>query len=73
MNTCYKVFIADILKRISLKSNRFGFEPEFTVKISKQKLRISEVAVSYQGRDYSQGKKIGWNDGIDMLMVYFSV
>ncbi len=71
MTTCFKVFHADVLKKIPLKSNRFGFEPEFTAKVAKQKLRISEVAVSYHGRNYSQGKKIGWKDGIDMLWCIF--
>jgi glycosyltransferase involved in cell wall biosynthesis len=64
METCYKVFRADILKKITLKSNRFGFEPEVTLKLAKLKCRIYEVPISYSGRDYSEGKKIGWKDGL---------
>ena len=66
METCYKAFRSSVLKDINFKSDRFGFEPEFTVKIakSKQKHRIYEVPISYSGRDYSQGKKITWRDGI---------
>ena len=64
METCYKAFRADILKRITLKSDRFGFEPEFTLKVAKLKCRIYEVPISYSGRDYSEGKKIGWKDGL---------
>ncbi|OGL44268.1 MAG: glycosyl transferase [Candidatus Schekmanbacteria bacterium RBG_16_38_11] len=64
METCYKVFKAEILKSLNLKSNRFGFEPEFTAKIAKRKYRIYEVPISYYGRDYSEGKKITWKDGI---------
>lgn len=67
METCYKMFKADILKQISLEQKRFGFEPEFTVKISKLNVRIYEVGISYHGRDYSEGKKIGWKDGIAVL------
>lgn len=71
MTTCFKVFPANVLKKISLKSNRFGFEPEFTAKVSKQKLRILEVPVSYHGRGYDEGKKIGWKDGLNMLWCVF--
>lgn len=63
METCYKVFKKDILDAIHLKSKRFGFEPEVTIKIAKMKVRIYEVPISYSGRDYSEGKKIGWKDG----------
>jgi len=63
METCYKVFKKDILNAIHLKSKRFGFEPEVTIKIAKMKARIYEVPISYSGRDYSEGKKIGWKDG----------
>jgi hypothetical protein len=63
METCYKVFKKSVLDRIKLKSKRFGFEPEVTIKISKIKVRIYEVPISYSGRDYSEGKKIGWKDG----------
>jgi len=64
METCYKVFKREVLERIRLKSNRFGFEPEFTIKVAKLKCKIYEVPISYSGRDYSEGKKIGWKDGI---------
>lgn len=64
METCYKVFKKDVLDRIKLKSKRFGFEPEVTVKCAKLKCRIYEVPISYYGRDYSEGKKIGWKDGV---------
>jgi glycosyltransferase involved in cell wall biosynthesis len=64
METCYKLFKADIVKGISLKENRFGFEPEITAKISRIKdIRIYEVGISYYGRTYEEGKKIGWKDG----------
>ena len=63
METCYKVFRADVLKKITLRENRFGFEPEFTAKVSKARFRIYEVPISYSGRDYTEGKKIGWKDG----------
>jgi len=67
METCYKMFRADVLKRISIKENRFGFEPEITAKVSRLNCRIYEVGISYSGRDYSQGKKIGWKDGVRAL------
>ncbi len=64
METCYKVFKADIIKGIKLNENRFGFEPEITAKLSRiSKLRIYEVGISYYGRTYEDGKKIGWKDG----------
>jgi glycosyltransferase involved in cell wall biosynthesis len=64
METCYKLFRADIVKGISLKEKRFGFEPEVTAKISRIKdIRIYEVGISYYGRTYEEGKKIGWKDG----------
>lgn len=64
METCYKVFRADIIKNIPLKEKRFGFEPEVTIKIAKRSCRIYEVGISYYGRGYAEGKKIGWKDGI---------
>lgn len=67
METCYKMFRADILQHLKLEQKRFGFEPEFTVKIAKRKYRIYEVGISYHGRDYSEGKKIGWKDGVNVL------
>ncbi|MEE4602086.1 MAG: glycosyltransferase family 2 protein [Desulfobacteraceae bacterium] len=71
METCYKVFKSQILKDLNLKSNRFGFEPEFTAKVSKMRLRIYEVPISYSGRTYSEGKKITWKDGIVALCLIF--
>ena len=67
IETCYKVFRSKILKDIDFKSNRFGFEPEFTAKVAKMKLRIYEVPISYSGRTYSEGKKITWKDGLMAL------
>ena len=64
METCYKVFKASLLKKMEIKSKRFGFEPEITAKLAKLKCRIYEVPISYSGRDYSEGKKINWKDGI---------
>jgi glycosyltransferase involved in cell wall biosynthesis len=67
METCYKVFVREILDRISLKSNRFGFEPEFTAKVARLGVRIYEVPISYHGRTYAEGKKIGWKDGVSAI------
>ena len=64
METCYKAFKTDIIKSIVIEENRFGFEPEITAKISKLNLRIYEIGISYYGRTYDEGKKIGWKDGI---------
>ena len=64
METCYKVFKIDVIKGLNLYEKRFGIEPEITAKISKLKLRIYEVGISYYGRTYAQGKKIGWKDGL---------
>jgi glycosyltransferase involved in cell wall biosynthesis len=64
METCYKLFRADIVKSLDLKENRFGFEPEVTAKMSRYpNVRIYEVGISYYGRTYAEGKKIGWRDG----------
>jgi len=68
METCYKLFKTDIIQNIKLKENRFGFEPEVTAKISRvPKIRIYEVGISYYGRTYEEGKKIGWRDGFRAL------
>ena len=67
METCYKVFRRDVLQRITVEENRFGFEPEITAKIAKMRLRIYEVGISYDGRTYEEGKKIGWKDGVRAL------
>lgn len=64
METCYKVFKRSIIDKIIVCENRFGFEPEITAKIAKQRCRIYEVGISYSGRSYEEGKKIGWKDGI---------
>jgi 2-polyprenyl-3-methyl-5-hydroxy-6-metoxy-1,4-benzoquinol methylase len=69
METCYKVFRTDLLKSIPIRSDRFGFEPEIVMKSAKRKLRIYEVPISYHGRTYEEGKKIGWKDGIKALLV----
>lgn len=68
METCYKVFRRQVLKKIELKSSRFGFEPEITMKVAKLKCRVYEVPISYSGRDYSEGKKIGWKDGLAAIL-----
>ncbi len=64
METCYKVFRREVLQRIVLEENRFGFEPEITAKVARLKVPIYEVAISYYGRTYEEGKKIGWRDGL---------
>jgi glycosyltransferase involved in cell wall biosynthesis len=74
METCYKFFRADIIKNTVLESNRFGFEPEITAKIAKLKLRVMEFPISYFPRNYLEGKKITWKDGVAALrhIIYFS-
>jgi len=67
METCYKVFRREVLQGISLKSNRFGFEPEITAKVARGDWRVYEVPISYAGRTYEQGKKITWKDGFQAL------
>ncbi len=67
METCYKVFRGETLKKVHLRSSRFGFEPEITIKLAKLRSRIYEVPISYSGRDYTEGKKIGWKDGLAAL------
>jgi glycosyltransferase involved in cell wall biosynthesis len=69
METCYKAFRTDLLKSIPIRSDRFGFEPEIVMKCAKRRLRIYEVPISYHGRTYEEGKKIGWKDGIKALGV----
>jgi len=64
METCYKAFRREVIQSINIRENRFGFEPEVTAKISKMNLRIYEVGISYYGRTYDEGKKIGWKDGV---------
>jgi glycosyltransferase involved in cell wall biosynthesis len=64
IETCYKVFRADVLARLDLREDRFGFEPEVTAKLARLGLRIYEVGIRYSGRTYAEGKKIGWRDGL---------
>jgi glycosyltransferase involved in cell wall biosynthesis len=75
METCYKVFRREIIQSIPIEEERFGFEPEITVKIAKRRLRIYEVGISYWGRTYEEGKKIGWKDGVRALwcLVKYSI
>ena len=67
METCYKAFRREVVQKIAIREDRFGFEPEITAKLAKANLRIYEVGVSYSGRTYAEGKKIGWRDGIRAL------
>src|SRR5579864_2425944 len=67
METCYKVFRREVIQAIPIEEDRFGFEPEITVKIAKRQLRVYEIGISYWGRTYAEGKKIGWKDGVRAL------
>ncbi len=67
METCYKVIKTPILREIPLRSDRFGFEPEITAKLAKRKCRVLEMPINYRGRDYAQGKKVSWKDGVAAL------
>ena len=69
METCYKVFRREVLERIELREDRFGFEPEFTAEVAAAGFKVYEVPISYAGRDYDEGKKIGWKDGVRALRV----
>jgi glycosyltransferase involved in cell wall biosynthesis len=71
METCYKVFRREVIQAIPIEENRFGFEPEVTVKVARRNLRIYEVGISYSGRTYEEGKKIGWKDGFRALYCLF--
>ena len=71
METCYKVFKKNVLNKITLKEDRFGFEPEITAKVAKLKIRIYEVGISYSGRTYAEGKKIGLKDAFSALRCIF--
>jgi glycosyltransferase involved in cell wall biosynthesis len=71
IETCYKVFKAEVIKKIKIEEDRFGFEPEITAKISKLKCKICEVGVSYYGRTYQEGKKITWRDAFSALYCIF--
>jgi len=67
METCYKAFRREIIQSIRIEENRFGFEPEITAKVARLGIRIFEVGISYYGRTYAEGKKIGWKDGLSAL------
>jgi glycosyltransferase involved in cell wall biosynthesis len=67
IETCYKAFRREVIQKIRIKENRFGFEPEITAKIAKARVRVYEVGISYTGRTYADGKKIGWRDGFRAL------
>ena len=71
METCYKAFRREVIQGIQIQENRFGFEPEVTAKIAKMNLRIYEVGISYYGRTYNEGKKIGWKDGFRAIYCIF--
>ncbi|MEN6625117.1 MAG: glycosyltransferase family 2 protein [Candidatus Sumerlaeia bacterium] len=68
METCYKVFRREIIEKIHIEENRFGFEPEITAKVARLRCRIYEVGISYYGRTYEEGKKIGWRDGVRAIV-----
>jgi len=67
METCFKVFRSDVMKRITIEENRFGFEPEITAKIAKLNVRLYEIGIPYSGRTYAEGKKVTWKDGFSAL------
>ena len=67
METCYKVFRREVIQGLPLRQNRFGFEPEVTAKIARRGWRVYEVPISYSGRSYAEGKKIGWKDGVQAI------
>lgn len=71
METGYKVFRTEVLRKIEIETNRFGFEPEITAKVARMKCRVYEVPISYWGRDYSEGKKINWKDGLAAIYWIF--
>lgn len=71
METCYKAFRREIIQSITIEEPRFGFEPEITAKVARLGVRIYEVAISYRGRTYAEGKKIGWKDGFSALRCIF--
>lgn len=67
MECCYKAFCRDVIQRLKIEENRFGVEPEITAKVAKMQCRIYEVGISYYGRTYKEGKKIGWKDGVSPI------
>jgi glycosyltransferase involved in cell wall biosynthesis len=73
METCYKMVRTDVMKSLDIKANRFEFEPEVSAKLLKRKVAIKEIPISYRGRSYDEGKKIGWKDGIEALIALFKL
>ena len=75
METCYKMFRREVIQSIDIEEDRFGFEPEITAKIARGGYRIYEVGISYYGRTYEEGKKIGWKDGLAAFfwIVYYNL
>ncbi len=75
METCYKAFRAELLPRFTIESDRFGIEPELTAKFARLRCKIYEVPISYSGRDYTEGKKIGWKDGLAAIywIIYYNL
>ncbi|HXT10625.1 MAG TPA: glycosyltransferase family 2 protein [Candidatus Angelobacter sp.] len=71
METCYKAFRREVIQKVNIQECRFGFEPEITAKVARMKLRIFEVPISYHGRTYLEGKKIGWRDGVHAIWCIF--
>jgi putative flippase GtrA len=71
METCYKVFRRDVIRKIKIEEDRFGFEPEIVAKVAQLRLRIYEMGIAYYGRTYAEGKKIGWKDGLRALFCIF--
>ena len=71
METCYKVFRREIIQKVDIKENRFGFEPEIVAKVAQMRVRIYEMGISYHGRTYDEGKKIGYKDGFRALYCIF--
>ena len=71
METCYKAFTKPVAQKLNIQEKRFGFEPEFTIKVAKMDVRIYEVGISYYGRNYAEGKKINWKDGIMAIWQIF--
>ena len=67
METCYKAFRREVIQKIQIQEDRFGAEPEITAKVARMGVRIYEVAISYYGRTYEEGKKIGWRDGFSAI------
>jgi hypothetical protein len=67
METCYKLFRAEVIRKVRVEQDRFGFEPEITAKVAKLGVRIYETPISYSGRTYAEGKKIGWKDGLKAI------